>query len=81
MEIGLRSNKRFRDLKAVASTDRRDFQVECGMLRMPAIVKQRFRRHVFLTNLHILVLAGMVLAEVSAQSALSFLNWSHMHLD
>jgi hypothetical protein len=40
--------------------------MKCGMFGMPAVVKERFRRLVFLANLYILMFAGMVFAEMSA---------------
>jgi hypothetical protein len=51
-----------------------------GMSRMPAVVEERFRRLVLLANLYILMFAGVVFAEMSAQTTLPVVNLNHSHL-
>jgi hypothetical protein len=63
--------------KAIASADGRDFQMQRGMPGVPAIVQECLRRFPLRANLHQVGRGCVDLAEMSAQTALSFVNLHH----
>lgn len=57
--------------KAVATAGRRHLQMKRRVLRMRAIIDQRFRRIVAAADLHQLRITGVLFAEMSTKPTLS----------
>lgn len=65
--------------ESITATDRTDLQVQRGKFGVPTVIQNRIRRLPAGSNLHQIkvVIAGVVLSEVEAESALSFMKLSH----
>ncbi len=69
--------------KSVTATDRADLQVERGKFGVPTVIQKRVHRLPAASDLRQIkvVIAGVVLSEVEAESALSFVKLSHAKTD